>query len=116
PPRRSVFARERAEAQHVLAKPLELGIDHGIGAVCGEHASLPAGGTELPVMIERVERRLGSRDHLDVEALEQRAGTELRSRETRIDVIERAVGGFGREPFGAAEYRRERVVEPDPRR
>src|SRR6185503_17102910 len=47
---------------------------------------------------------------------EQCAGTELRPRETPIDVIERAVGRFCREAFGAAEHRRERVVEPDPRR
>jgi hypothetical protein len=48
---------------------------------------------------ERIERRLGRRDHFDVEALEQRSRAKLGSGEMVIDVIEQPVRRLGSEPF-----------------
>ena len=64
---------------------------------------------------EQVERRFGRRDDFDVEALEQRARSELRLRETFVDAVEIAVGGFRSQPLADAEHCIERVVEPDSR-
>ena len=77
-PCRRVLAGERAERVHVVAKAVELGVDDRIGPVRGDDASLPADRADLRVMRERIERRFGRRQHLDVEPLEQRARPEFR--------------------------------------
>ena len=95
-PGQRVLAGERAEALDVVAEALELGVDDRVGAVGGDHAPLPAAGADLLVVDERIERRLGGRDHLDVEALEQRPRPERRCGQRRVDAVEIAVGGLGR--------------------
>ncbi len=114
-PGRRVLAGDGAELRDVAGEALELGIRDRIRAVRGDDASLPAGLPDLPVMVERIERRFGRRDHFDVETLEQRARTELGRREARVDPVEAAVRRLGRQPFVDAEHRRERVVEPHAR-
>ena len=72
---------------------------------------------DLRVMRERIERRFGGRQHLDVEPLEQRARPELRlARDSALMRSKHAVGRFRRQSLVDAEHRRERVVEPEPRR
>src|ERR1700693_3282926 len=67
------------------------------------------------MMRQRIERRLGGRNHLDVEALEQRARTKRWKSKTFVDVIEQAIGGFGRQTLLNAEDLVERVIEPEAR-
>ena len=62
---------------------------------------------------QRIERRLGGGDDLDIETLEECARAELRLGERGVDVLEDPVGGLGGEPLANAEYLMERVVEPD---
>ena len=42
---------------------------------------------------ERIERRLGRREHLEIEALEERTRAERGPREGVVDPVEHAVGG-----------------------
>src|SRR5207247_4531468 len=64
----------------------------------------------------RIERRLGRRNHFDVEPFEQRPGPELGLAETGIDAIEYAVGCFRRQTLADAEDLVKRVIEPNPGR
>ena len=76
-PGQRVFTGDRAESLEVVEEAEGVRIDHGIGAVRGDHAPVPAALADGDVMQQVVERRLGGRERLDVEALEQRARPEL---------------------------------------
>src|SRR5204863_4098232 len=115
-PGRGVLAGDLSQFRDVGSKAIELRIYYRIGTIRGHDATLPARRADLRMMCERIERRLGRRDHFDVEALEQRAGTKLGSGETGVDVIEQPVRGFGGQPFADAEHLVERMIEPDARR
>lgn len=65
---------------------------------------------------ERVERRLGGGDHLDPEALEQRAGAEGGGGERLADPVEVEVGGLGFEGDVEPERFGEYPIELQPRR
>jgi hypothetical protein len=65
---------------------------------------------------ERVERRIGGRQHLDVEALEERAGQKLRRAQLFGDGVEVEVGGLLREPRFHPEELLEGKIQPQARR
>ena len=96
--RRHVLARRLAEAREIVGESLLLGIDHRVGAIGGDHPALPAARADRAVMIERIERALGGGDHLDAEAIEQRARAEGGGLQRRVDhvVIRSAVAASSR--------------------
>ena len=65
------------------------------------------------VMLEPVDRRLGGRQDLDVEALEQRARTELRTLQALADAVEVSVRGARAQMHTQAEHVVKDVVEPE---
>ena len=67
---------------------------HGVRTKRGNHPAAPTRPLNRRVMLQRIARRIGRREHVDVEALEERARTELRRRE----------------PFGNGVVRPVRVV------
>ena len=74
-----------------------------VGPVGGDHPSAPAGLADRAMMVERVERALGRRQHLDVEPVEQCARTELRPLQRLVDrVVSR---GRPSRPTGACRSR-----------
>jgi hypothetical protein len=75
-PVQHVLAGELAEAPQRAGEGLVLRIDHFVRAVGGEHAAAPAAVADRLVVRQRVQRAFGGGDHLDIEALEQRAGAE----------------------------------------
>src|SRR5206468_12658902 len=109
-PRRSIFPGQFAEFGHVAGEAFEFGIDDRIRSVSGYDAALPTTLAQLGVMRERIERGFGGGDDFDVEALVECPGSKLRLGETRIDVIEHAIGRFGCEPLPDAEHIVERVI------
>ncbi len=115
-PHGRVLAGQCRELRDVAGKALELGIDDRIGSISRDHAAFPAGRANLLVVEQRIERRFGRRDDLDVEALEQRARAEGRLRQARVDAVEVTVRRFRGQPLVDAEHRVERMVEPDARR
>ena len=114
-PAEHILAGQLAEPDQIVAKALEFGIDHRIGAIGGEHAPLPARCRDGLVMLERVERRFGGGDHLDAEPFEQRARAEFGGGEARRDVVVIMVGGAGIELDIQPEGLGEDPVEPHPR-
>ena len=111
-----VAAGDLAEPGDVGGEAGELRVDHRVRAVGGDDAAAPARVADHRVPAQVVERALGGGDHLDAEAVEQRARPELRAGEAVGDMVVVVVGGLGREPPVEAEHRLERVVEPEPRR
>src|SRR5690606_1728919 len=71
-----ILAGQVREALQVDAEAFELGVDHRIGAVGGDHPSLPITIADCGVVLEWVKRRLGRGDHLYSEALEEGSGAE----------------------------------------
>ena len=84
-PSRSV----RRDGSMIGAKALELRIDHRIGPIGGDHAALPAADAgSHRVRLRSSSGAFGGGEHLDVEALEQRARAELRLGEAFADAVE----------------------------
>src|SRR6185437_11185353 len=94
----------------------ELRIDDGIGAIGGDDAASPAAVADRLMMEKRIERRFGRRDHLDAEALEQRARTIRIFAKACADPVEIPIGAIRGQALVDAEDRVERMVEPQPRR
>src|SRR3546814_5368391 len=68
------------------------------------------------LMIERIERAFGRRDHLDPEAVEKRARTEGVGRQRLGDAVVIKVRRLGRELHVESERLGEHPVHPNPRR
>src|SRR5690606_10604243 len=68
-----VLAGDLAEALERRRELLVFRVDHRVRTVGGEHAPAPAAVADGPVVLQRIERRLGGGDDLDAETLEQRA-------------------------------------------
>src|SRR3546814_6748881 len=72
---KSVLARKFGETLQIIAKAFEFGIDDRVGAISGDHPTAPFAafirGADGGVMLERVERAFGRRDHLDPERSEE---------------------------------------------
>ena len=64
------------------------------------------------MMLERIERTFGRRQHFDVEALEQRARTKFRPLQSLVDRVVVDVGRFGRQAHVEAEDLGKYPVEP----
>ena len=113
-PRRSA----RRTASSVGSKSSMLGIDHRIGPVGGDHAARSSRCRGSPRDARAVSSgAFGGREHLDVEALEQRARPELR----RSPAHRRCGRSRGRRSSASSahvdpEHLGEDVVEPEPRR
>ena len=102
-PGAGVAAGDLAEAVDVGGEARELGIDHRVGAVGGDDPAVPAAVADHLVPAQVVERAVGGGDHLDVEALEERARPELGAGEAVGDLVVDGVGGRGRERLVEAE-------------
>jgi hypothetical protein len=87
----------------------------GVGAEVGHHAPSPPSAGSLWCR-QAVAGGVGGGEHLDVEALEQRARTELGADEPLGDLVVHAVGGGRRELHPHAEQLVQLVVEPHARR
>ena len=74
-PGRYVLARQLAEARHVVREALEFRIGDRVWAVGGDHVALPAGFADRAVVFQRVQRRLGGGQRLDVEGLKRLRAT-----------------------------------------
>src|SRR5205823_6484922 len=86
--------------------------EHGVGAETGNHPAFPAGSADGTVMVERIARRIGRREHFDVEALEQRPRQELGGRELLRDLVVDARGCLTRQAVADAEDLVQLVIEP----
>ncbi len=64
------------------------------------------------MVLQRVGRRVGRRQHLDVEALEQRARPELGRGELLDDCVVHARGRLTRQSLAHAEHLVQLVIEP----
>ena len=111
-PRLGVLARERGQFADAVAEAGELGVHDRVGPVRGEHTALPAAPQQRVVVRQLVERRLGRRQHLDVEALEEGPGPELGPLQAGADVFVVVVRGLHRQAVLEAEDIGEHLVEP----
>ena len=93
-----------------------IGIDDRVGPERRQDSPAEAVGRQGAVVGQVVDRRVGGRDHVDAEAVEQRAWAELGFGEAGGDVVVGRVGGLRRETLGDAEDLAEDVVEPHARR
>jgi len=109
-----ILARDLAEAAQRVLELLVLGIDDRVRAVRGDDAPPPAARADLVMMIERVHRRLGGRQHLDVEALEQRTRAKLVLRQLLADHVEVMIRRLGLQAHRQAEHLGKHVVQPQP--
>ena len=66
-------------------------------------------------MLQRIARRIGRREHVDVEALEERARTELRRRESLGNGVVRPVRVVAIEHLDTKQLV-QLVIEPEPGR
>src|SRR5438046_9373885 len=106
-PGRGVLAGDLSQFRDVGSKAVELRIYYRIGTIRGHDATLPARRPDPRMMHERIERRLGRPDHLEVKTREHRARAQHGPGEPRVDVIEQPVRGFGRQTIADAEHPRE---------
>ena len=124
-PPRLESADERRVCRHRLASerpdPVDLGAP---GRVSQRHGHVgPERGTDVApalvadrlVVLERVARGVGRAEHLDVEALVQRAGEELRRRQARFQAIVDGHRGSAVQRLGDAEDPFELVLQPTTR-
>ena len=115
-PGADIFAGQFAELFEILGKALEFRVDDAVGPIGRDDLAAPAGVADHVVPFEIVERAFGRADRLDVEALEQGAGAQLRFFQLGGDLVVDPVGVLGGQPLVDAEDRRGRVLEPQPRR
>ncbi len=99
PVRLEIAAPRQRVAVGDVAKPHDVGgevrvirIDDRIGPIGRDDAAAPVGLPDRIVLGERIERAVGRRDDLDVEALVERARTEFGRLERRRDLIEIEIG------------------------
>src|SRR3546814_2830714 len=92
----------------------EMRISDWSSDVCS--SDLGIGGADGGMMIERIERAFGRRDHLDPEAVEKRARTEGVGRQRVGDAVVIKVRRLGRELHVESERLGEHPVHPHPRR
>src|SRR6266516_7493947 len=112
---------DRADEARVIARPkaVELGrreLEERVGPKRRDHSALPAGFADRAMVLERVGRSVRRRQHLDVEALEQRARPELWALELLDDLVVRLCSYFTQSQTPNPEYLKQLVVEPRPRR
>ncbi len=115
-PGTNVFTGESAELLQRGSELFVLGVDHRIGTVGGDHTAVPSAGADRGMVEQGIERRFGSGDHFDVEALEQRTRPEvglLQRGSNRIVVV---IGSARVQSHTKAEHVVEDVVEPHGRR
>ena len=105
-----------AQADDILPEPLKIGVGHGIGAEAGDNPPAPARRGDRLVVFEGIEGGVRRGERLDVEAIEEGAGPELRTGQgLRNPVVERI--RIGRiEPVVDAEEEIKDVFEPHPGR
>src|SRR5882672_3170675 len=87
-------------------------IDDRVGTVGSDHPAAPAARPDRAMMLERVDGRFSGRQYLYVEALEERARTELGHRELGTYRVEIVIRGIRIEPHIDAEHFHEHVFEP----
>ena len=109
---RDLLAGERAEARH-FRRPVGMqDVDREVGPERRPHLTLPARRPNRLMMDERVGRGVGGAEHLDVEALEERARSKRGRPELRFDaVVDRRGVGRG-QALVDAEHVRELVLQP----
>ena len=110
-----VLIRQLAEALQRRGECLVVRIYHGVGTISSDHAAAPAAARDRSMRIERVDRRFGRRQHLDVEPLEQPARSELILHQLLADDVEVVVGGVGFESDLHLEHFRKDIVQPQRR-
>src|SRR4051794_2998767 len=91
------LAGQLTEAEQVRGEVRILRVHYGIRPIGSDHPSVPSRLADLAVMVERIERAFRSSQNFDVEALEQRAWTELWPTQTRLDLVEIEIGRCGRQ-------------------
>src|SRR5450755_3747406 len=84
----AILAGHLAQATQVARELGTFRIDDIVGPKGGDDTAFPAGGRNARMILERIERRLGGRQQLDIEAFEQRARPESGRGERRIDGVE----------------------------
>src|SRR5436190_20373803 len=111
-PARCVAAGNLGETVDVGPESFELRIDDGVRSVGRENPAVPARAGDRVMLAQRIERTVGCRQHLDVEAPVKRARSKLRRRESIGYAVKIVVGGLGRQTPLEAEQRLEDMVEP----
>ena len=115
-PRGRIFTGDRAQFGDIVREPFEFGIDHGIGAIGGDHPALPTAFADLAVPFQIVQRAFGRGQRLDLEAVKQCAGAEIILRQFRVDMVVIHIRRFGRERHIQTENMFKRMVQPHRRR
>ena len=108
----TVDARYGAQLVDLLAPPGRIEVDDGIRAEGRAHVAGPSRCADRLVVIERISRRVGGAQHLDVEPLEQTARPHLRLAQAVRDLIVDGLGVRAGQLFLHAEHVREFVRQP----
>jgi hypothetical protein len=77
-PGAAVLGRYFAQLRQILFESRKIRIDDGVRPESWNDAGLPAGIADCLVLGERIERRIGGGEQLDMEALIECAGPEFR--------------------------------------
>ena len=109
-----VLAGDLAELLDVVDESGVLGVDDGVGTERGQDPALPARGLDRLVILQRVERRVGGREDLDAELLEESAGAELRRLQLLRDEVVVGIGVVRAQALGQAKLLLKGVVDPEP--
>ena len=110
-----VFSGQSAQFGDVLSEAFELGVDHGVGAVGGDHAAVPIAVADRLMPAQIVQSAFGGGERFDLEAVKEGAGAEGVLGQAGFDVVIVVIGGFGRQGHVEAEDMFKRMVEPDRR-
>ena len=117
PPARRVLARSSSPSfARFAAEPCELRIDHRIRTEGRDHAPLPPGVADCRVRLETIERAVGRGNHLDVEAVVERARPKLFAASFSEIVSQYRSRCLLAEPDIEPEKFLKGIVKPQPRR
>ena len=111
-----ILACHGAETLHIVDELGIIGVQHRVGAIGGHDLAAPAGLADRPMMVQRIERPLGRRDHLDIVTFEQRARAEGVGLQRGVDHVIIMVGGRRLQPHVDAERLGKDPVQPHARR
>jgi len=116
PPAGRVLARQFTQAKYIGDEVRPIRIDDVIRPKSRDDPALPAGLGEGRMMLERIQRAFGGRQHFDAEALVQGPRQKFRRGQGRIDGVEIMVGCLRAEADLESEHGRKDMIEPQPRR
>ena len=115
-PAEDIFTCHLTEGDHRAFKLLMFRVDYGIRAIRRNNASAsPAGRQNSFVMLKRICRAFGRRDHFDIEPLEQCARLIRVRFQSRINRVVIGIRRGGAEALFHTKHIRKHMVEPHTR-